>query len=387
MSRIGKLETIAPTLRRAAVMAPAVDSTIAAPATLSETPSAGPTSTVQIVSSLAVPVDPSEPIEIDNSKALGAGLISVHSLLCWLPSWSISLIGHVTLIILLTAITTGSIGNEPGLFLDGGVLKKDEIADTIEYEREKNEVETELLNIDVAALNSEASKDTAEVVTEHGVQVSLLEGDGSGFGMKDMADTGLTPVESEEEGLVAGKNEGKTTQFFGTEASGNRFVFIIDASGSMSEGFLWQRAVIELGKSLGKLDENQEVMVLLYNSHTLPMFNTVPAELKMLPVTDKFRVALGEWLTRQAPFGKTMPAHALKYGLSLRPDAIFLLSDGVLNDNSFEMLTEINRDHKTSAGEFNKVPIHTISLGPDELGVQLMRLIAETNDGDFVRVR
>ena len=385
MSRIGKLETITPTRRYAAVVAPTgaeADSPIAdSPSQVSST---GETLEVQIVSGEAGLVDLSQAIEIDTKSMAGVGLLS--GFLMWLPSWSISLFGHVTLIIFLAVVATSSVGNKPSLDLDAIFVEPNEITDATEYDRELNEVETELLNIDVAALNSEASEKTADLVREEGVQVSLFEGEGAGFGLKDLADSGLTPVETvDDEGVVG--DEGKTTNFFGTEAKGNRFVFIIDASGSMTDGFLWQRAVTELGKSLGKLDEKQKVMVLLYNSHTIPMFNTPPDELKMLPVTHKFKVALGKWLYDQNPFGKTMPAHALRYGLSLQPDAIFLLSDGQLNDNSFEMLAQLNLPQKTKEGDATKVPVHTISLGPNELGVLLMRMIADSNDGNFVRVK
>ena len=209
-----------------------------------------------------------------------------------------------------------------------------DIDQQVTIEQQTSESETELLSTDVAAMNSEAAKAPVELVRDEGFSVSLLEGLGDGIGTEAMSSSGLTPVSSSAGGGAESGGDGSGTQFFGAEANGDRFVFVIDASGSMSTGFLWERAVMELGKSLKNLDEEKKVMVLLYNSQTIPMFNTDPAKLKMLPVSYKFRAALGTWLSQQIPNGKTQPAHALSYGLSLDPDAIFLLSDGQITDNS-----------------------------------------------------
>lgn len=382
MSQPGKLDTITPSVRRAAVIAPQ-----RANASPDNAPAVG-SPHLQIASDRSAPIEATEPIRISLKKSTTAsvGFFTAQNLLSLLPGWSVSFAGHAVLLVLLTVIATSPLSDKSALRLDGLLVESTEFADTTDYEREFIE-ETELLNVDVAALNSEASRETTEFVRDDGFNVSLLEGLGEGIGMEDMADSGLTPIEVADEGGVESNTEGNSTQFFGTQASGTRFVFIIDASGSMSEGFLWQRAIRELVRSLGKLTEKQEAMVLLYNSHTFPMFNTPPERLKMLPVTLEFRKALVRWLRNQIPNGRTMPAHAISYGLSLKPDAIFLLSDGKLNDNSFEVLAEENPPKDSESDTPRKVPVHTISLGPNEIGVQLMKLIADNNNGQFRRVK
>ncbi len=381
MSQPGKLETVAPSLRRAAVVAPP-----RAPANhagFDDAPTSGLVQP-QIASDRAAPIAATEAIRIDVKKtsATGVGFFTIQNLMGLLPGWSFSLASHAILLVVLTVIVTSPLNDKSALQLDGLLVDATEFADEAEYEREFVE-ESELLNVDVAALNSEASKETAEIVREEGFQVSLLEGLGEGIGMEAMANSGLTPVETADEGGVEGDEEGNSTQFFGTEARGSRFVFIIDASGSMSEGFLWHRAIRELMESIGKLNKKQKAMVLLYNSHTFPMFNTPPEQLKMLPVTNEFKIALARWIRNQIPNGRTMPAHAPSYGLSFEPDAIFLLSDGKLNDNSLQVLAAQNPAKDPDNGDFSKTPVHTISLGPNELGIQLMKIIAENNDGEF----
>ena len=377
MNQRGKLETIAPTFPSVALpQAPAVTEP---PATVSV---AHPPARAEVTKR------GDESIKID-IKRTSVGLFSLSTLMVLLPGWVTSLVGHLVVIVLLAVIAVSAEDREAALQLDALMFEATTIDDAdVHIEQSYSEVKAELLNLDVAAMNSEASKESIEPVHDEGMAVSLMDGLGEGIGMEAMAASGLTPVNKQDTGGVVGETEGSSTQFFGTEAKGDRFVFIIDASGSMSEAFLWQRAVTELGKSLEKLGKEQKVMVLLYNSQTIPMFNGDPEKLEMVPVSFKFRKALGQWLQQQQPFGKTMPAHALSFGLSLDPDAIFLLSDGQITDNSLQVLAALNRNRETEdGGSKGKVPVHTISLGPNELGVIVMQTIAANNDGQFTRVR
>lgn len=328
------------------------------------------------------------PVKID-TKRTSVGLFSLSYLLSWLPGWAASFVGHLLMIALLAVVLTSTQDKEAALEIDAVILEASEVdEEEIRIQRPDSEAETELLNFDVAALSSEASEESIEPIHDDGMSVSLLDGLGDGIGMEAMAASGLTPIDSNARGGLQSEASGSTTEFFGTEASGDRFVFVIDCSGSMSELFLWERAVTELGKSLEKLSEEHHVMVLLYNSQTIPMFNGDPEKLEMLPVTFKFRKALGEWLGQQKPFGKTKPAHALSYSLTLNPDAIFLLSDGQIADNSLQVLAALNLPRQSEeGGTEGKVPVHTISLGPNELGVVVMQMIAADNEGEFTRVR
>ena len=45
------------------------------------------------------------------------------------------------------------------------------------------------------------------------------------------------------------------------------------------------------------------------------------------------------------------------------------------------------KPRETEEGSQGKVPVHTIALGPSELGVRLLKQIAENNGGKFTRVR
>jgi hypothetical protein len=59
--------------------------------------------------------------------------------------------------------------------------------------------------------------------------------------------------------------------FFGIRAEGQRFVYVVDCSGSMT-GAPYDRASQELVRSLAALSKTQEFFVILYSDDSYPMF-------------------------------------------------------------------------------------------------------------------
>ena len=385
MNQPGKLDTISPSLRQAASAITSAPATSATANKNSQNNVSSNANDISISTGRAA-VEPSPEginISLDDTAKASVAFFSLQYFLTVLPGWSVSLVGHAVLLVLLTVIATSPLLDTTAVRLDGLLLDTGTVPDAEEMFPDTEMTEMNLLKVDVAALNSEASTETTEIIRDNGFHVSLLEGMSDGIGLEAMSDTGLTPLPTADEGGVAGETDGTSTQFFGTQAIGSRFVFIIDASDSMNEGFRWHQAVRELEASIDKLSKDQKALVLLYNFQTFPMFNTPPDQLKLLPVTEEFKTRLSQWLGRQVPIGGTRPAFALEYSLTLDPDAIFLLSDGMLADNSIQILAKHNAARDPKNGDFTKVPIHTVSLGPNVLGAQLMKLIADNNDGEF----
>ncbi len=376
MNESGKLQTITPALRNAA----AVTSSASKPGNRANAGDEG--FSIATGRATSGSVAPGTRISIDRAAKVSVAFFSIQNLLTLTPGWLFSFVSHVAVLILLTVIATSPLRDDAALRLDGLMVDPSPNADVEDMLDSIEQPEVDLLTVDVAALNSEASDEVADIVRDDGLEVSLLEGVADGIGMEAMANSGLTPIDNADEGGVEG-TEGTSTKFFGTEASGSRFVFIIDASDSMNEGARWHQALNELQNSISQLNEEQKALVLLYNFQTFPMFDIAPEELKLLPVSGEFKSALTKWLNKQVPIGGTRPAHALSFSLSLKPDAIFLLSDGMLADNSIQILARDNPARNPKEGDFSKIPVHTISLGPSEEGARLMKFIAENNDGEF----
>lgn len=141
-----------------------------------------------------------------------------------------------------------------------------------------------------------------------------------------------SPSAPDGSGQINGDSKSKNTkiQFFGAEAYGNSFVFVLDISASMAarHGLRLRRATMELIGSINQLNDEQFFSVVLYSTRATPMFlaGNVP---EMRQATARNKQAAVNWLRYHAhPNGGTLPAHALHIAGNLKPDAVFFLSDG-----------------------------------------------------------
>lgn len=180
-------------------------------------------------------------------------------------------------------------------------------------------------------------------------------------------------------------------EFFGTVAYGDRFVFLLDMSRSMDgnvdqQGTRFDRAREELIRSIEQLNERQSFCVTLFCYRTRPMFDDPVLGRTYLSATEENKDRLKAWLRRIKPEPGTDPRDALAAGLSLRPSAVFLLSDGDFNgparigDTLFGNSGEV---HETAdAGRQIDVPIHTIAY-EDPVGAKNMKDLSGRSGGEY----
>jgi len=161
----------------------------------------------------------------------------------------------------------------------------------------------------------------------------------------------------------------RQTSFFGVRARGLFFVYVVDCSGSMSDDDRLPRATIELRKSVFALLPPQRFEVIFYNRESIPMPGGPIARSADLQA----KTQLLSWLRLIEPDGGTDPRPAMKQALSLRPDAVFLLSDGVFPEGTVDEVTKLNTQ---------KVPIHTVDLTGGLAGDHLKK-IAQANGGQY----
>jgi uncharacterized protein YegL len=174
---------------------------------------------------------------------------------------------------------------------------------------------------------------------------------------------------------------GGGSSFFGIESAGEKFVFIVDSSRSM-QGKRWEHANKELLRSISELGPDQKFFVICFDYVARPAFDLLPENIKFLTASNNSRRRIRQWIQSLDLGSNTRPADAMRLALALRPDAIYLLSDGELEDDTYEMLALAN--HDASTGKVI-VPIHTISLYSTS-GRELLELIASNNGGKFVNV-
>ena len=178
--------------------------------------------------------------------------------------------------------------------------------------------------------------------------------------------------------------------FFGTQAEGDRFIYIVDTSGSMSAGGgrRLQRAVAELLRSVDELNEGQFFFVLLFASKTRRLFNSKDSEPQMVAATKNNKVLLRRWIRAVKPTGGTYPQEALQIAIDMRPSAIFLLSDGRFSDGrargvSAEVKPRV-RD-LVARSDPGHVPIHTVAF-EEPRSKENLREISNMTSGQFTYV-
>ncbi|MGB0599972.1 MAG: hypothetical protein ACPGLY_25075 [Rubripirellula sp.] len=142
-----------------------------------------------------------------------------------------------------------------------------------------------------------------------------------GFSDDDVKIDGRQP--ENDGGDAKSPRKDRPVRFFGTQAYGNKFVYILDISGSM-QGRRLLRAQRELLKSVWALPEDYLFHVILFNEGVFNFANT-PG---LRPATRTNKKLLERWIATAAAQSGTLPGPAFKIAGDLQPDHVFFLSDG-----------------------------------------------------------
>jgi hypothetical protein len=160
----------------------------------------------------------------------------------------------------------------------------------------------------------------------------------------------------------------KQTSFFGVRAKGKLFVYVVDCSGSMADDYRLIRAKQEIRRSVQAMRWPQKFLVIFYNDQPLAMGGGLPQAADQ-PAKDQMR----RWFDMVDAEGATDPRGAMAQALAIRPDAVFLLSDGEYPEGSVEAIAKANP---------RRVPIHCIDLSGGAAGDQLKQ-IARDSGGQY----
>lgn len=178
------------------------------------------------------------------------------------------------------------------------------------------------------------------------------------------------PVTGDWSSLSAGEGGagGKGASFFGLEARGGKFVYVVDRSSSMTGNKL-QDTKAELIRSVHSLTRTMEFFIIFYDSSFEPM----PANGLVKANGPNKSTYLG-WVEAMGCRGGTDPRQAMLMALSLKPDAIWLLSDGQFNPQACDVIRAANPNAR--------IQIHTIAFH-SETGQYVLQRIAEENGGHY----
>lgn len=161
-------------------------------------------------------------------------------------------------------------------------------------------------------------------------------------------------------------------EFFGLGSSARgarKVIYVVDISGSMIDTFVYVQS--ELKRSVSALRRSQKFHVIFFNSGA-PLEN--PPK-RLVNAIDAHKHQFFEFLDGVGCRGDTQPEAALRRALSLRPDLVYLLSDGIdFPRNLFQLLDEWNEDRL--------VRIYTIAY-LDQAGRDVLERIAREHNGEF----
>lgn len=306
-----------------------------------------------------------EPADAQGTSAGFLGWLNRHKVHVLASSAAVSLLVHVIVLVIAALIQM----NKPVAQLGSA---SPEVEFAVMSDQELSQLTAEALELDTpdssssAALDLQAEIDLGDLETEL-LDLSTDAGDIS---------TPLGGGDLEGVGLGAGDSVGSGASFFGVEARGNRFAFVVDVSGSMSLDGRMAAMQKELIRSIQSLFTSSKFFVAFFSTGAGPLGDRGVA---WIDGTDSNKNWARTHVMAQRPEGGTnpVPAFMLLVELEPVPDAIYFMTDGEFpEDRADEILQMFRR---------RNVPIHCITFGSRE-GEAVMRRIAASTRGSYTHV-
>ncbi|MGQ0636189.1 MAG: vWA domain-containing protein [Planctomycetaceae bacterium] len=181
------------------------------------------------------------------------------------------------------------------------------------------------------------------------------------------------------EGGGGGGGGGGGTSFFGARGSGQRFVYVLDASGSMLEYGAIRVAKAELLASLAQLGSDQQFQIVFYNEKNFPMV-APGGKSQLFRGTDANRNLASQFINGVNPDGGTRHLTALLEALNYVPDVIYFLTDA--GEPRLEA-GDLDRIKRRNNG---RTQIHAIEFGkgPQLKAENFLKRLARENGGAYV---
>ncbi len=272
----------------------------------------------------------------------------------WLSSIALHVVGLLLLLLVLAPADFGRTGMESLLITFSGEVHQNEIT---------------VLESNDADADSTSTLDESTSLLLNSLQSELLGSEIGAF----------------TEGVIQGGLGSASGSFFGIEAGGHQFVYVLDMSGSM-EGRRFDRATAELLRSVEQLGPHQRFYVLLFSSGTTQMFGCYESLPTSVAATMENKERLADWLLTAFQGGGTDPREALLLAMRMNPSAIFMLSDGEFNGHKNQKQDKLlggNVDaFSIVAAASTKTPIHSIAF-EDRSSRDNMKRLAEMTKGEF----
>jgi len=151
-----------------------------------------------------------------------------------------------------------------------------------------------------------------------------------------------------------------------------KIVYVVDRSGSMTDSLVFVK--YELKRSIGELPDAKEFHVIFYSTgpaQEMPMRRLVPA-------SEHNKELAFEFIDSIVADGQTDPSKALEKAFAVKPDRIYLLTDGEFDRQIIDLMKRLNVG--------GKVTVHTIGFlytTPGTASEEILKTIASQNGGHY----
>jgi hypothetical protein len=169
-----------------------------------------------------------------------------------------------------------------------------------------------------------------------------------------------------------GTGRGGLDDIFPPDEEARKIVFVVDRSGSMTDSIDYVKE--ELKGSIGELAEKKEFHVLFYSSGPCVEMPTR----RLVDATKRNKAFAYEFIDGIIAQGGTDPSDALRRAFAVRPEVIYLLTDGEFDRAIVGLVRGLN------AG--GRVRVHTIGFlytWPGTSAEGVLKQIAVENGGNY----
>lgn len=302
-----------------------------------------------------------------------------------LPAWALSTLVHATLLVILGLVLRPEVhGVDGDSGRAGGIVIVSTRSTQTEY-------------FDQADAEQQSSSDAGAVAkAETSPFPNQVESPLDTSGIFPTLDGSIGPAGGETSslpdagdlisGLGGGARTGSqaTTQVFGAQGTGTKFVYVFDRSSSM-EGYGGRplaAAKAELAGSLTVLKPTHQFQIIFYNENP-SVFNPIPSSpARLMFGSDQNLDLARRFILSMQGSGGTEHLAPLKLALGMGPDVIFFLTDAQeprLSEGELEVIRKSNR---------SSALINTIEFGagPQQRSDNFLARLARQNNGQHVYV-
>lgn len=276
----------------------------------------------------------------------------------------------IALVAALAVMSGGGAGDGGRGEIELAIMTDTELTEFVRGELETNEPSAEQLEVE-------------EVFVAEAIKSEISLSKLASLDASELGDLGLVGGGSEGfdggGAMSGGAMGGSAARFFGVEARGSRFAYVIDISGSMDDERMsaLKREVIT---SIAGLLDHAKFTVVTYNSEAESLTGS-----RWFVADQRSKREVGGEIGGLRSSGGTEPSHAFAMVSRMRPkaDAIYFMTDGKIGgEEEGRLVRRINMMNRTSGV---RTRVHCITFMNKD-SEKFMRRIARMTGGTYTHV-